>query len=672
MKLCLLTLLVLGIVASGRAAELNLMPWPSQITQQTGSVRIDRLPAFRVQCADRRVRSAVARFSEQLRLRTGILPFPGQNSSQSGPLIAIQCTLPGLAVQSVTEDESYELIVEANQVSVSAPNALGILHGLETLLQLVQMDERGWEIPSVRIQDTPRFPWRGLLIDVSRHFIPLDILKRNIAGMAAVKLNVLHLHLSDDEGFRVESKARPKLHTIGSGGFYYQQSEIRELVLYARDRGIRIVPEFDMPGHAVSWILAYPQLSSGSPASRLVQDMSDSVRPTIDPTKESTYKTIDAVFGEMTKLFPDKYFHIGGDEVDGKFWDQNEKIQLWMRAHKIKDNRELQAYFNKRLQKILVKYRKRMTGWDEILSPGLPKDTLVQSWRGPESLAQSAKLGYQTMLSAGWYLDLMYPASQHYAVEPLSGDSAHLTEEEKARVLGGEAAQWTEFVTPEVLDNRIWPRLGAIAERLWSPASLTDGTSMYARLAVLNANLEWLDLRHRTNSLRMLQRIAGSAPLEALEVLASTVEPLKGYERGKTQPYSVTTPLNRLVDAVPPESDVARKISLLAQQAVHDPASRLELRKWLLRWRDNDALLQPYFSSSKFLAELSPLSRSLAVLGAIGIDSLDALDANRSVPEEKRAQQLASIDGATVPHAEVRIMIGPAIRQLVDAEPFTK
>jgi hexosaminidase len=313
-----------------------------------------------------------------------------------------------------------------------------------------------------------------------------------------------------------------------------------------------------------------------------------------------------------------------------------------------------------------------MAGWDEILSPGLPKDTLVQSWRGPESLAQSAKLGYQTMLSAGWYLDLMYPASQHYAVEPLSGDSAHLTEEQKARVLGGEAAQWTEFVTPEVLDNRVWPRLGAIAERLWSPTSVTDVTSMYARMAVLNANLEWLDLRHRTNSLRMMQRIAGSAPLEAVETLASTVEPLKGYERGKTQPYSVTTPLNRLVDAVPPESDVARTINLLAQQAVHDPASRLELRKWLLRWRDNDALLQPYFSSSKFLAELSPLSRSLSVLGEIGIESLDALDANRSVPEEKRAQQLASIDGATVPHAEVRIMIGPAIRQLVDAEPAAK
>ncbi|HMI53025.1 MAG TPA: family 20 glycosylhydrolase [Candidatus Saccharimonadales bacterium] len=671
MKTCALTLLALGIVASTRAVELNLMPWPSQITQLQGSVRMDRLPQFRVQCTDRRVRMAVARFSEQLKLRTGMLPFPGPDNSQ-GPLIAIQCTLPGLAVQSVTEDESYDLIVEANQVSVSAPNPLGILHGLETLLQLVRTGEHGWEISSVRIQDTPRFPWRGLLIDVSRHFIPLDVLKRNIDGMAAVKLNVLHLHLSDDEGFRVESKKRPKLHTVGSGGFYYQQSEIRELVLYGRDRGIRIVPEFDMPGHAVSWILAYPQLSSGPPASRLVQDMSDSVRPTIDPTKESTYKTIDAVFAEMTKLFPDKYFHIGGDEVEGKYWDQNEKIQLWMRAHKIKDNRELQAYFNKRLQKILLKYRKRMTGWDEILSPGLPQDTLVQSWRGPEALAQSAKLGYQTMLSAGWYLDLMYPASQHYAVEPLSGDSAHLTEEEKARVLGGEAAQWTEFVTPEVLDNRIWPRMGAIAERLWSPASLTDVTSMYARLAVLNANLEWLDLRHRTNSLRMLERIAGSAPLEAVEVLASTVEPLKGYERGKTQPYSVTTPLNRLVDAVAPESDVARKINLLAQQAVHDPVSRLELRKWLLRWRDNDALLQPYFSSSKFLAELSPLSRSLSVLGAIGIDSLDALDANRSLPEEKRAQQLASIDEATAPHAEVRIMIGPAIRQLVEAEPVTK
>jgi len=313
-----------------------------------------------------------------------------------------------------------------------------------------------------------------------------------------------------------------------------------------------------------------------------------------------------------------------------------------------------------------------MAGWDEILSPDLPKDIMVQSWRGPETLAQAAKAGYQTMLSAGWYLDLMYPASQHYAVEPFSGDSANLSDTQKALIVGGEAAQWTEYVSSEILDNRLWPRLGAIAERLWSPSSVTDVTSMYARLNVLNENLEWLDLKQRTNSLRMLDRLAGVAPIEFVQTLASTVEPLKGYERGKTQSFSTTTPLNRLVDAVPPESDTARRVNLLAQQAVHDPAARLELRKWLLLWRDNDAKLQPYLPSSHFVGELAPLSHGLSVLGTIGLESLDAIDAARSVPQDKRAQQLAAIEENTAPHAEVRIMIGPAIRQLVEAEPVAQ
>ena len=372
----------------------------------------------------------------------------------------------------------------------------------------------------------------------------------------------------------------------------------------------------------------------------------------------------------MAALFPDQYFHIGGDEVNGKYWDQNERIQVWMRRHQIKDNHALQAYFNRRVQAILAKHGKRMEGWDEILAPELPSNTLVQSWRGPQTLANAARMGFHTLLSAGWYLDLMFPASQHYAVEPFSGESESLSVDERARIVGGEAAQWTEYVTPEILDNRLWPRLGAIAERLWSPQSVTDMDSMYRRLRVLNRNLEWLDLRQRSNSQRMLNRIAGEAPVELLETLASQVEPVKDYDRGKTQPYDVIRPLNRLVDAVPPESEAAREVSVLVQHAIQAPGQRSQLRKVFANWRDNDGQLAPFLPSSWMLSELAPLSHSLSVLGAVGLQALDAIESGNSIQSDVRSRQLAAVDECVAPHAELLIPVVPAIRQLVEAEPL--
>ena len=549
--------MLLSVVRPCRAAEVNLMPWPSKLEQRPGFLSLDSPLRYKVIGNDKRLPHAVSHFKEQLSLRTGVA-FHGADVTSS-PVLEIRCQSIGPSIQKLGEDESYQLSVVPERVELTAANPLGILRGVETLLQLVQSGAHGWIIPAVEIDDHPRFLWRGLMIDVSRHFIPLEILKRNIDGMAAVKLNVLHLHLSDDEGFRVESRRAPRLQKLASDGQFYAQQQIRDLVAYAHERGIRIVPEFDVPAHAVSWLVAFPKLSSAGPPPHVVRGMADGERPTLDPTLPATYATLDTVFGEMAALFPDQYFHIGGDEVDGKYWDRNERIQLWMRKQEIKDNHALQAYFNRRVQAILARHGKRMEGWDEILAPELPKNSLVQSWRGPETLANAARMGYQTLLSAGWYLDLMFPASLHYAIEPLSGQSANLSADEQTRIIGGEAAQWTEYVTPEVLDNRLWPRLGAIAERLWSPKSITDVDSMYRRLEVLNRNLEWLDLRQRTNSRRMLYRIAGNVPRDLVDTLASQVEPVKDYDRGNTQSYDVLKPLNRLVDAVPPESDAARE-----------------------------------------------------------------------------------------------------------------
>lgn len=601
-------------------AELNLMPWPSHIVRQEGFLALDHTPRFELTGGDERVRHALTRFERNLSIRTGVpfdQPFFG---TPNGPRFIIHCAGRGLPVQALEEDESYHLSIDGSRIELTAANPLGIMHGLQTVLQLVESGPQGWVLPEVSIDDAPRFAWRGLMIDVSRHFMPLKTIERNIDGMEAVKLNILHLHLSDDEGFRVESKRCPKLTQVASDGLFYTQAQIRELIAYARDRGVRVVPEFDVPGHAVSWLVAYPKLASGPAPQGLVRSQRDDLRPPLDPTQEATYKLLDRVFGEMAQLFPDRYFHIGGDEVDGKYWDQDAHIQAWMHSHNIQNDHALQTYFTKRVQAIVHKHGKEMEGWDEILAGDLPKDSLIQSWRGAKSLADAARMGYKTVLSAGYYLDLQYPASQHYAVDPLSGESASLSAEEKSRILGGEAAQWTEYVTPEILDNRLWPRLGAIAERLWSPASVTDVDSMYRRLAVLSRNLEWLGIEHRTSSQRMLGRIEGDdMPPKLLETLAEVVEPVKEYEREKTQVYDVEAPLNHLVDAVPPESDQARQVEILAQRAIHDPSARLQLRKLFMEWRDNDAHLEPYLATSALRKPLIPLSQSLSQLGVLGV-----------------------------------------------------
>jgi hexosaminidase len=303
----------------------------------------------------------------------------------------------------------------------------------------------------------------------------------------------------------------------------------------------------------------------------------------------------------------------------------------------------------------------------------LPKDSLIQSWRGADSLADAAKSGYKTVLSAGYYLDLMYPASQHYAVDPLGGKSASLSAEEKSNIIGGEAAQWTEYVTPENLDNRIWPRLGAIAERLWSPQSVTDVDSMYRRLAILNRNLEWLGLEQRTGSGRMLGRIAGDdMPPELLKTLATAVEPVKEYDREKTQGYDAEAPLNHLVDAISPESDAARQINALAQRAVHDPSSRQELRRRLISWRDNDAALEPYLATSTLREPLAPLSKSLSALGVLGLAALDAIELGQPVTEGQRQAQLAQVEESAAPHTEMLLVVAPAVRALVEAEPVAQ
>ena len=653
------------------AAQPALMPWPSQIEMKTGSLALDKPLRVEATGCDARLTHAVERFRVQLSAQTGNLYRHQEADAKDNPVLAIHCDAQGLAVQSVAEDESYSLTVDPAGAKLEVPTPLGAMHGLESLLQLANWGPKGWDIPAVEIHDTPRFPWRGLMIDVSRHFMPMDQLERQIDGMATVKLNVLHLHLSDDQGFRVESKKAPKLQQLGSEGMYYTQDQIREIVTYARERGIRVVPEFDVPGHSTSWTVAYPELASDTAATRVVRNQGDQQQPPLDPTNEKVYKLLDEVFGEMAALFPDAYFHIGGDEVDPKYWNQSEHIQAFMKAHNLKDADALQAMFNKRLLAIVTKHGKHMVGWDEILVPELPKETMIQSWRGPKSLAVAAKEGFSAILSAGYYLDLMQPASQHYLVEPLSGDAANLTPEEQKLILGGEAAEWAEYIVPENADNRIWPRTAAIAERFWSPASVRDVDSMYARLDRVSLELEFLGLKHRANQERMLARLAGSAPRNVVMTLADTLEPVKGYERGETHEFDADWPLNQFIDALSPESDAARRANQLAERVVANPAdleARRDLRRLYELWRENDARLQPYVADSWPLGSIATFSPLLSQLGVTGLQALDAMDNNLAVSSGEHAVHLAAVKAAEVHHSMLLMAVTPGVQKLVDAE----
>src|SRR5215467_4257634 len=504
------------------------MPWPESVNPGSGQLPISGSFTVRIRGEDPRLRPTAGIFLNDLRRHTGMLPLDFQiaDGARTGQLV-IQSEHASEEVQKLGEDESYTLVVIPSGAQLDAPTTLGVMRGLQTFLQLVQMTPEGFAVPAVSIQDKPRFPWRGLLIDSSRHFTPVDVIKRNLDGMAAVKLNVFHWHLTDYQGFRVESKRFPKLQEMGSDGLYYTQDEIRSLVSYARDRGIRIVPEFDMPGHSTSWFVGYPELASG-PGPYSIERKWGVFDPAMDPTRDSTYKFLDEFVGEMTKLFPDDFFHIGGDEVNGKQWDANPKIQQFMHAHGLKSNDELQAYFNRHLQKILEKHGKTMTGWDEILRPDLPKSIVIQSWRGQQSLADAARQGYRGLLSSGYYLDLMSPTSAHYAVDPFTGPTAGLSDADKQKILGGEACMWAEYVSPENVDSRIWPRMAAIAERLWSSQSTTDLESMYTRMAATSRWLDAYGLTHNTAKRLMSQRMADTEDASAVETLLDSVEPVKG------------------------------------------------------------------------------------------------------------------------------------------------
>ena len=650
----------------------TLMPQPSQLSAQPG--RLTLTPSFAATAdhyRDARLDAAIAHSLDRLKTQTGIpIPASPPAAGTSGALV-ISVDGPGEPVQSVDEDESYSLDVSPSAARLHSATVVGAMHGLETLQQLVQSDATGYFVPAVSIRDTPRFRWRGLMIDCGRHFMPVDVIRRSLDGMAAVKLNVFHWHLSEDQGFRIESRSFPKLAGLGSDGLFYTQEQAREIVAYARDRGIRVVPEFDMPGHTSAWFVGYPDLASG-PGPFHIEREFGVFDPVMDPTRESTYKFLDTFIAEMAAIFPDHFMHIGGDENNGVEWKANPRIQAFMREHSLQDTAALQNYFNQRLLKLLEKHGKHMIGWDEILTPDLPRDVVVQSWRGADSLATGARNGYNSILSAGYYLNLMSSAAAHYAVDPLPQASG-LSPEQQARILGGEACMWTEQTTPQDIDSRIWPRAAAIAERLWSPREVDNVDDMYRRLAAESLQLEALGLTHISQPAASLRQLGRTQQIDPLPIMASVLEPVTFHERAHMQHPNQLTPLNLVVDALPPDPPSRHNFELLVRAYLQDPTSRLqeqtELTTHFKAWIAAEPGILHLMAASPTLAQAESRAHQLTLLGTTGLEAVSYLSSGLPAAAGWKAEKLAGLDAAEKPQALVRFTVIKPLRDLVGAVP---
>jgi hexosaminidase len=643
-----------------------LMPMPAHLARADGKLVIDSSFAVRTTAhSDGRLQRGVARLVEKVSRQTGI-PFAGGDR----PALIVECSSAGGEYPGIEEDESYELEITPSLARLTAASVTGALRGMETFSQLIGPDAGSFSVPALRIEDRPRFRWRGLMLDVSRHWMPLPVIERNLDAMAAVKLNVFHWHLSDDQGFRVESKLFPKLQRLGSDGNFYTQADVQHVIAYAQDRGIRVVPEFDIPGHTTCWFVGYPEFAS-APGPFQIERRWGIFEPTLDPTREEVYTFLDGLLGEMAALFPDEYFHIGGDELLDTEWKQNAAIQEFCKKRGFKTSIELHAYFNQRIQALLRKHGKKMIGWDEVQSPGLGNDVVIQSWRGQKSLAEAARRGYRGILSFGYYLDHMQPAASHYQIDPLEGEVKGLNGNEAALILGGEACMWTEYVTEETVDSRLWPRAAAVAERLWSPGGLKDPDSMYRRLEFVSRWLDWSGVQHRFRYPDMLERIAGSTPSPALRLLADAVEALGIDDRQAARQYGRFVPLNRLADAARPESETVRSLGQVVSRFVADPGRRKpeadEIRLVLNLWKANDSRLRPFLAGNFLLKEVAPLSEALSRTGAIGLKALQYLESGERASADWVAEEKLQLMRMEEPKAEVILAAVRPVRVLLDA-----
>jgi len=690
MRTIFTTLLIFsGLLSAGAQTpdSLNLMPQPQAVKLQTGKFVFTSKFAISINGpGSPKLIAAVNRFYLQVGKRTGIILPQEYISGKENPADAqLTISYQKNIVPAIGMDESYAIKVSPGKITLAAPTDIGAEHGLETLYQLLTPAGSGFYCPVVEINDAPRFKWRGLMIDVARHFIPFEVLKRNVDAMAIVKMNVLHLHLSDDEGFRVESKVYPKLQENGSNGLFYTQDQLKELVNYAHDRGIIIVPEFDLPGHCSSILAAYPFLASYpadyKPARRykldtvknlnlgkIMQLINQTPTPTIDPTKESTYVFFDKFFKEMGSIFPDAYLHVGADENNGVAWEQNPDITAFMKTKAMKSTDDLQAYFVKRLHDIAQKYNKRIIGWEEAFNATVPQDVIIQKWKpaaATDTLVKSVIAhNNQVIISAGYYLDMYFPSYIHYLTDPVPANLSPAAAGQG--ILGGEAAMWSELVDGGNEEIRVWPRTAAIAERFWSAAGVRDVDDMYRRLWALDFELNDRAVEEYGSYIKILDRWVNDEELNPAITLCNVYTQVKGYKRlmgNMLRPgaahANLTTPLVNIADAVHTDSETGWYFRKLVATYLdkHDAASLEQIKLQLQRWQNNKARFDALAADSPYLQQIADLSDNLS--SAAGI-ALDALNNNGNKDEQlKKLQQLEK------PLHEVQLAIGLSLEALV-------
>lgn len=618
------------------SVALPLLPWPRELREVGGSFRLSSL---RVDGAGARWgEMLIDRFAQRVALRFG--------TSLAVEYEAAQCNLQ-MVLAAGAADESYQLDVSSDGIEIRASERVGFLYALETLLQLVNADSDHLTVPCVQIRDFPRFRWRGLLLDPVRHWMPVSVVKQTLEGMAAVKLNVFHWHLTDDQAFRIECETFPRLHQEASRGEYYSVRDVADVIDFASALGIRVVPEFDVPGHATSWVAAYPALGCTDTAP-VLQDRWGIFDTLLNPARESTYEFLDRFFSEMASRFPDESVHIGGDEVNGREWLESAEIREFMASIGAPSPGHLQRYFTARVRDIVRRHGKRATTWEEGAAPGVT----VQTYKSADAISPEWTGGGEVIISFGFYLDLLRSAAEHYSVRM----PAPICSESQATIIGGEACVWTELVTVENVTSRLWPRLGAIAERLWSSAEVVDEHSLDERLESLTLHLRSVRIDVGRDVRSMLARLSPPLLLESLEFVASFLEPVKDYVRHLSGAYNVSTPLTRLVDSIPPESIAARHFDELVSRG--DANRIIEV----LRRLEQQASALASGVSGTALDEILPLLDLLTDLAQIGCDLTAGADgATREELEELLSRSSEPIAELIVPFAKsvVRLALRP-------------
>ncbi len=574
---------------------MNLMPLPQKLLPGSGYTPAGRLEAKGA--VSPRLAAAVSRFERRL---ASIMGGSAAGDPKRGHVRLDIVSGPASEYPALGDDERYRMDISRGRITIEAPAEWGVLRALATLTQLVCRNGEEHCFPHCEVEDAPRFAWRGLMIDTARHFISIGTLERTLDVMECYKLNVLHLHLSDDQGFRFLGTAYPEL---ADRHARYTQDELGALVRHAAARGIRVVPELDVPGHSASWLAAHPEWGLGERISAISRRFGVHTC-CIDPNNQDAMRAVATLFGELAQVFPDSHAHFGGDEVT---------------LPGGRDGSALQAAFNVRMAEILRGLGKSPVAWDEVIQPDLPRSVVIQSWRGKGARSRALREGFDTIYSVPYYLDLFYPADLHYTFDPetdigvdLAGDprlahvrdgvlalSRHWDVETRGkggtgggRVLGGEACLWTELVTDELLDTRLWSRMPAIAERFWSLGDVRNTDDMYRRLSATHATLARMGMVDLGAAVRQRLTRAGLSleDTHGLMPLIEMLEPVKWYARliggqgsvpgavDTERPYDADTPLDRVVDCIPPESLAARRVA--------DIRDEDRLRELVTGWRN--------------------------------------------------------------------------------------